>query len=299
MGIRFLATFLVFALTFLVGSPASATETIRFEEMTPDGPGTGGAVPVLNFYAAQGVIFRAVALDFPKGLAIPNFAHSGTRAIETCYAVEFCSAPIEMTFTQAQARIRLWVGFSSSLAQSATVAMRAFAGDGSQVGQTIKTLAASTTPTAIQTPMEITTTGAKIARVTVGLESGGAPTFTSGLAVDDVEFDTAGPPPACAATQDPTVSISQPTSGQTVQFDQFILAFIVNSADPFATTTITDAGSGQVHSVSYPGFNGSFGPSWVNGLLVPGSSTLTVAVKDCHGTAQASSARASSGADIE
>ncbi|HEX3418119.1 MAG TPA: hypothetical protein VHT21_17200 [Stellaceae bacterium] len=254
--------------------------------MTPDGPGTGGAVPVLNFYAAQGVIFKAVALDFSKGLAIPNFAHSGTRAIETCYAVEFCSAPIEMTFTQAQTRVRLWVGFSSSLAQSATVAMHAFADDGSQVGQTIKTLPANATPTAIETAMEITTIGARIARVTVGLESGGAPTFT--MAVDDVEFDTAGPPPACAATQDPTVSISQPENGQTVQFDQFILAFVVNSADPFATTTITDAGSGQVHSVSYPGFNGSFGPSWVNGLLVPGSSTLTVAVKDCHGTAQAS-----------
>jgi hypothetical protein len=141
--------------------------------MTPDGPGTGGAVPVLNFYAAQGVIFKAVALDFSKGLAIPNFAHSGTRAIETCYAVEFCSAPIEMTFTQAQTRVRLWVGFSSSLAQSATVAMHAFADDGSQVGQTIKTLPANATPTAIETAMEITTIGARIARVTVGLESGG------------------------------------------------------------------------------------------------------------------------------
>src|SRR5262249_17315163 len=86
---------------------------------------------------------------------------------------------------------------------------------------------------------------------------------------------------------DPSVTISQPTNGQTLQFNQLLLAFRVISGDPFATTTVTDSGSGGVRSVSYPGFIGTFGPTWVGGLLVEGTSTLTVAVQDCHGSAQA------------
>ena len=288
MRIRSLALLSLLALTLLCSRAASAAETITFEEMSPDGPGTGGVIPVLNFYAAQGVIFRAVALDYSRGIAIPNFAHSGTKGIETCYATEFCSAPIEMTFTQAQTYVKLFVGFDGSLSQAITVVMHAFAADGSEVGQATATLAASTSATPIQTPMETTANSATIVRVTIGIESDGVPSFTNGLAVDDVEFDTAGPQPPCPALQNPTVSISQPANDLTVQFNQFPLAFIVNSGDPFAVTTVTDSGSGQSHSVSYPGFTGTFGPTSVHGLLVPGLSTLTVAVKDCRGSAQAS-----------
>jgi hypothetical protein len=269
-------------------SRASALETVTFEEMSPGGPGTGGVIPVLNFYAAKGVIFNAVAIDYSKGLAIPNFAHSGTKAVETCFAIEFCSAPIDISFTQAQARAKVWAGFSSRLEQPITVVMRAFAGDGSQVGQATATIGPNPAPSSIQTPLEVSVPAATIMRVTVGIESGGTPSFTNGLAVDDVEFDTAGPPPVCPATQDPTVSMTQPSNGQTVQFNQFLLAFRVTTADPFATTTVTDTGSAQVHSASFPGFNGTFGPTWMNGLLTPGSNTLTVKVEDCRGSAQTS-----------
>jgi hypothetical protein len=282
------ALLLAVALSVTPGSPASAVETVTFEELSPDGPGTGGVIPVLNFYAAKGVIFNAVAIDYSKGIAIPGFAHSGTKAVETCFATEFCSAPIDISFTQAQARVKLWAGFSARLDQSITVVMRAFASDGSQVGQASAILGPNPAPTSIQTPLEISTTAAMITRVTAGIESGGTVSFTNGLAIDDVEFDTVGPPPVCVATQDPTVVIAQPTNGQTVQFNQFILAFRVVTGDPFAVTTVTDTGSGQQNSVKYPGFNRTFGPTWMNGLLVPGPSTLTVAVKDCHGDAQAS-----------
>lgn len=288
VALRLIALLAALPLAAISGTPASAVETVTFEELSPDGPGTGGVVPVLNFYAAKGVIFSAVAIDYSKGIAIPGFAHSGTKAVETCYAVEFCSAPIDISFTQAQARVKLWAGFSAPLGQAITVVMRAFASDGSQVGQASAIFGPNAAPTSIQTPLEISTTGVTIMRVTAGIESGGAPSFTNGLAIDDVEFDTLGPPPVCVATQDPAVIITQPTNGQTVQFNQFTLAFRVVTGDPFAVTTVTDAGSGQQHSVQYPGFNGTFGPIWMNGLLVPGPSTLTVAVKDCHGNAQAS-----------
>src|SRR6266436_4652922 len=78
-----IAFILAVVLSMAPNTRASALETVTFEEMSPGGPGTGGVIPVLNFYAAKGVIFNAVALDYSKGLAIPNFAHSGTKAIET------------------------------------------------------------------------------------------------------------------------------------------------------------------------------------------------------------------------
>ena len=268
----------------LLASRPAAAELITFEEMSPN----GAAVPVLNFYADRGVIFRASAFDYTKGPVIPNFAHSGTKGIETCFAVEFCTSPIEMTFTQGQAHVSVFTGFDGALGQSATVVMRGFATDGTEVAQASVTLGPNATSTPIQTPLAITTTTATIVRVTIGIESGGAPTFTNGLAVDDVEYDTVGPPPPCTSPQPPTVVLFQPASGTTVQFNQFTLAFLVTSGDPFAVTTVTDSGPGGTNTATFPGFSGAFGPTAMNGLLVPGTSTLTIAVKDCRGQAQTS-----------
>ena len=125
-----------------------------------------------------------------------------------------------------------------------------------------------------------------ITQITVGFTS--SDSFNNSLVVDDLEFDSAGAP-VCSATQNPTVTMTQPTNGQNVQFDQFLLAFSVATGDPFATTTVmTGLGLGAVNSVSYPGFNGTFGPTWMSGLLFPGTNTLTVAVNDCRGSATAS-----------
>ena len=271
------------ALSVCVSRPAGA-ELITFEEMSPN----GAAVPVLNFYGDRGVIFRASAFDYSKGPIIPSFAHSGTKGIETCFSVEFCTSPIEMTFTQAQAHVSVSTGFDGALGQAVTVVMRGFDATDTQVAQASVTLGPNTTSTPIQTPLAITTSTATIVRVTVGIESSGAPSFTNGLALDDVEFDTAGPPPPCTSPQPPSVVLSQPAGGTTVQFNQFILAFFVTSGDPFAVTTVTDSGPGGTNTATFPGFSGAFGPTAMNGLLVPGTSTLTVAVKDCRGTAQTS-----------
>ena len=281
---RSAAALCLLALSLFASRPATA-EIITFEEMTPN----GGAVPVLDFYANRGVIFRASAIDYTKGPPIlANFVHSGTNAIETCFAIEFCTSPIEVTFTQAQARVSAFAGFDGALGEAVTVVMRGFAADGSQVAQASVTIGPSTTSTPLQTPLAVTVPTATIVRVTVGVESGGAPTFSNGLAIDDVEFDTAGPPPPCTATQPPTIALFQPVSGTTVQFNQFLLQFVVTSGDPFAVATVTDSGPGGTKTATFPGFNGTFGPTSMNGLLVPGPSTLTVAVKDCRGTAQVS-----------
>jgi len=284
MRARSTGPFCLLALSLLVSRPAAA-EIITFEEMTPG----GAAVPVLDFYANRGVIIRASAIDYTLGPpVVANFVHSGTNAIETCFGVEFCTSPIEVSFTQGQAHVSVFAGIDGPLSDAVTVVMRGFAADGSQVAQASITLAPSTTSTPIQTPIAVTAPTATIVRVTVGIESGGAPTFSNGLAIDDLEFDTAGPPPPCTAPQPPTVELLQPASGTTVQFNQFLLAFVVTSGDPFAVTTVTDSGPGGTKTAAFAGFNGAFGPTMMNGLLVPGLSTLTVDVKDCKGTAQAS-----------
>src|SRR5262245_1441250 len=95
---------------------AFAQRLINFDELTTTGPGQGGKLAVFSNYAARGVTFNGpVAIDYSKGLAIPGFAHSGTIGIEQCYSREFCSTPIQMNFTTAQAQVRMWIGSSLRL----------------------------------------------------------------------------------------------------------------------------------------------------------------------------------------
>src|SRR5262249_8220309 len=153
-------------LSLFFSRPAAA-ELITFEEMSPN----GAAVPVLNFYGDRGVIFRASAFDYSQGPIIPNFAHSGTKAIETCFAVEFCTSPIEVTFTQAQAHVSVSTGFDGALGRAITVVMRGFDATDTQVAQASVALGSNATSTPIQTPLAITTSAATIVRVTIGIES--------------------------------------------------------------------------------------------------------------------------------
>jgi len=67
---------------------------------------------------------------------LANFVHSGTNAIETCFAIEFCTSPIEVTFTQAQARVSAFAGFDGALGEAVTVVMRGFAADGAHIAFT-------------------------------------------------------------------------------------------------------------------------------------------------------------------
>jgi hypothetical protein len=173
---------------------------IDFEDLSPSGPGTGASVFVNSQYASQGVSFNnPVALDYSMGVAIPGFAHSGTNAIETCFAQEFCAAPIAINFTSGQSHVKVWVGFSGSLQEDYPVIMRAFDSGGTEVGQATTTFAPSDTPRSIAVPLEVNTDGAVIVHVTVGPALEFPSQFSNGLALDDVEFSSAGPPPRSAA----------------------------------------------------------------------------------------------------
>src|SRR5262249_17035103 len=118
-------------------APASGV-VIDFEDLAPGGPGGAGSpVIVTNQYADKGIIFNSpVALDYSKGpFSIPGFAHSGAKAIEQCYGAEFCTKPFEMSFTRAQRRVKVWMGYSSRLNESRVVILRALDSSGVQVGQ--------------------------------------------------------------------------------------------------------------------------------------------------------------------
>ena len=92
------------ALTTLAQPVFAALDSgiITFEEFTTPGPGQGGQVRVNDQY--PGVTFNSAwVLDYSKGLTIPGFAHSGTRAIVLCYGIEFCT---DTTFRISFARPR-------------------------------------------------------------------------------------------------------------------------------------------------------------------------------------------------
>ncbi len=169
---------------------------INFDDLVTGGLGTGGPIPVTNQYASLGVTFNSpVAIDFSKGDAIPGFAHSGTNAIEQCYAAEFCTAPIEIRFDQGQARVTVWVGYDSKIQEKTPVILRAFDASGNQIARDSENLNDYQGPIPIQIPLEVSTinrrnpllTRSNIARVTVDFEDENR--YTNGLAVDDVEFE--------------------------------------------------------------------------------------------------------------
>jgi hypothetical protein len=243
--------------------------------------------PVTNQYAAQGITFNSLkVLSYPH---IPGFPHSGTRAVEQCYAQEFCSAPIDMSFTAAQRRVKVWVGLSTPFSVSTTVLLRVLDANGTQIGQAIAAFNPSASPQLIRTPLEVTVSSARIRRAIVSF----SPTTnaTNSLAVDDIEFDSAGPPPPCPSTQLPTLNFIQPTSGQTVQFNGFTLEAQVSSQDTLATAlTLTANGlNGATRSTVLTLNNGKYGPIHFNDFLFVGANTLTLKYQDCKGTVERTS----------
>jgi hypothetical protein len=276
---------LVFAISAIVtwsarlSAPAHAqAAVIDFENLPPG--------PLTNQFAHLGVTFNHMTvITYPH---LPGFTRSGVKAAEQYYAQEFCTAPIEMSFTSAQRRVKLWVGLSAAFNTSSTIILRALDAGGAQVGQATAVLSPSSSPQPIRTPLEVTLSNARIRRVLVTF----APpnNATNFLAIDDIEFDSAGPPPPCPSTQNPTLNFIQPVSGQTVQFNNFIMEVQVNSQDTLATAlTLTATGpGGATRSSALTLNNGKYGPIQFNGFLFEGLNTLTAKYQDCKGTVQAS-----------
>src|SRR5262245_29810588 len=267
---------------------------IDFENLPADGPGTGAAVVVTSQYADRGIIFNGpVALDYSKGpLAIPGFAHSGVKAIEQCYGAEFCAKPVEMSFTEAQRRVKVWVGYGARLTERRTVLLRAFDASGNPAGSATATLDPSVSPQPIRTPLEVISSSANITRAAVSFSPGTV--LMNNLAVDDVEFDVAGPRPTCLAIRNPTVTLNQPPNGIFVGRNEFILQGSVSTETPLEAATLTVTGAGGLRSLNLLGSNlispngGNFGPVAINDTLFAGLNTVTVSAQNCRGAGQSS-----------
>jgi len=286
----------VFGIVTLMGLTAlsmivsAAPIVIDFEDLTTGGPGQGGQVLVFHQYANKGITFNdPFALDYSKGIPLKDFAHSGTKAIEQCYSKEFCTTPIEMNFTAGQKRVKVWVGYSAKLAYQRTVILHAFDSAGAQVGQATATFQPGNAPIPIQTPMEVISDSANIYSVTINFAP--SPTYgkleTNSLAVDDVEFDTAGPAPPCWSYQPPIVKLVQPV-GQTIQFNEFSIqggTVFTTAQLENATLIITGAGGSNSLDLLSTGLisrnGGTFPATRIQDMLFPGPNTITVKVQDC------------------
>jgi IPT/TIG domain len=172
---------------FTYVAPVASEKVITFDDLATGGPeGAGSLVTVNSQYAAQGATFNGPsAIDYSKGpSAIPDFARSGTVAVEQCVGIELCTTPIQATFNSPQALVRVWVGFSFRLNDPLTIQLRALGASGSTLGTVSTTLAASTSPTPIRTPLEISVSSALIKSIEISVPGG----YMNGVAVDHITF---------------------------------------------------------------------------------------------------------------
>ena len=269
----------------------SSDALINFDNLSTGGPGGAGALVRVNSqFAAQGVTFNNVsAIDYSKGpSALPGFAHSGTVAVEQCVGVEFCKEPVTATFTAAQQRVEVWVGFSLPLSQALRVQLKALDAASTVIGTVSATLPATPAATRISVPLRLDAGSARVRQIQVSIAGG----FDNGLAVDDVKFTTTGPPPPCSATSVPAVHLDLPTDGLVVRTDQLLLQGSVSNGGAPIESASTRAEGNTGHVVALfptligPG-GGSFGPVRFSGLLSPGSQTIIVTATNCLGTGMA------------
>lgn len=255
--------------------------------LTFDDPAAG---PLSTFYQDKGATFNfPLVRDYAS---TPGFAHSGTKAIELCFAAEFCKSTLNVDFTAPQTHVKVFVGFTSQLDQASTVLMRALDASGATVAQQTALLGPSAAAIPVQIPLEVRSATANIRQIVVGFASPDA--FNNGLVFDDLEFDTAGPPPPCTAPVDPTVTLTQPHANTTVQINEFLLQGTVTTAAPLDQATLTVTGpngtkvSNLLGTIVQP-TSAPFGATRVDESLFPGTNTVTLAVHNCHGTGQATS----------
>ena len=247
------------------------------------------ASPLSTQYQAQGATFNfPLVRDYAP---TPGFAHSGTKAIELCFAAEFCKSPLNVNFTAGETHVKVFVGFTSQLSQASPVLLRALDANGALVGQQTAVLGPSTGPIPVQIPLEVTSAAANIRQITVGFASSDA--FNNGLVLDDLAFDAAGPPPDCTAPVNPSVTLSQPQLNSTVQINEFMLQGEVTTAAPLDQATLTVTGPGGTKVTNVLGTivqptSAPFGAIRVDESLFPGTNTVTLVVHNCHGTSQAS-----------
>src|SRR5262249_43104704 len=178
----------------------------------------------------------------------------------------------------------------SSGSEQRTVLLRALNANGVEVGRATALVNANS---AIRVPLEITNAGSGFVKARVSFLPETLP--TNGLAVDDVEFDVSGPEPPCAATVNPTVVLTQPRNGQTVQQNAFAVQGTITTEATLLEATLTVASGGRTKALDLisagliSGKRGALydvGPTQATDMLVPGENVVTAMVRDCRGNAQ-------------
>jgi hypothetical protein len=169
-----------------------------------------------------------------------------------------------------------------------TVVLTAFNSQGGQVARATLDLN-SQGKRPIQTPIEAVSQAQDITRASISTLFEGQPGGTSGIAIDDIEFDTAGPPPVCPATDKAFVGIQQPRTGLRTQIGSFLLQGLVVSDAPLEEATLTlvrpdgTSATGDLLSAGLVQLDdGPFGPVRCS-PLIPGVNKVRVRVKNCFG----------------
>ncbi|NLV27417.1 MAG: hypothetical protein GXY48_09675 [Methanomicrobiales archaeon] len=280
---------------FMTQAP-SDKNVLDFEDISSSGPGEGNQQIVSNQYANKGITFPypyPVVLDYSKGnnpSKYQGFTHSGTRAIEQCYGKEFCKIPIVLNFTAGQTRVKAWVGYSGNLKSMKNVIMNAYDSSGKQIGQQNAVLQLNAIPTPITIPIEILSDNADISSIILYLaDVDGGIWTTNNLAVDDIEFNSTGPKPACEDTQVPSVIITQPNAGIVVRSNKFDIQGIISTKTPLISAQLIITGSDGTKSLNLlsdatvsPN-GGEFTVYGITDMLSLGSNTVKIITQNCLG----------------
>src|SRR5438270_6994274 len=270
------------AFLFLASCCSFAQNTVLDFENLPQ-------APLIAQYSGQGVTFNSQSI---RGYSnTPGFTHSGTQAVEICFSVEFCTSPLRADFTQPQSHVKVWVGFATPTTIANTVALQAFAHDGTLIRQVTASLGPSNAAIPVQTPLEINSATANIQRVIVTLlATSSGPAFNNGLVVDDFEFNAPGGPPVCITLVSPQVQIKLPVAHDGFQTNKFPLQGQVFTGVPLQSATLTVTNSSGTKSSNLLGplvqpSGGPFGVINVFDEMTPGLNTISVTAVNCHGAA--------------
>ena len=260
---------------------------IGFDDLDTTTWGSPGQTVLSDQYANLGVTFNNPrVLDYAGGgFGDPDFAHSGSNAIQHCYSQETCRTPLVMTFSEPQQRVKVWVGLRDGIDEAVQVTITAFdaAQGGNAVGSASATLGPSGPSIPVQVPLEVAANGTiQRAEVTYSPQSDAA----SQLVVDDVEFEPAPGQVDCLdGTLAPEISLDQPTTGSEVQIDDMTLQGRVATSAPLTRSTLTvvnDRGISSRNVLSIlPRAGGKFGPIVVDNVLRPGVNRISLTASNC------------------
>jgi hypothetical protein len=109
---------------------ADETSVIGFDDYPANISGSRAADPVTDQYADQGVVFpdgvTALRFNDKSYPAAPQLPRSPDVVVTTCYAAEFCTNRITMSFTSAMQRVVVYVGSDAALDEPAAVILTGF-----------------------------------------------------------------------------------------------------------------------------------------------------------------------------